>query len=98
MRFISHALCFVAGLFAALVITATPSGSATTMHTVNYPTGELQLECPLDSRGRLHGELKMYYPSSRVMSVTPYSHGYPGTRSYYDPVPDEAQARAESTD
>ena len=95
MRFISHALCFVAGLFAALVITATPSGSTPSMHRVTYPTGELQLECPLDSKGRLHGELRMYYPSGREMSVTPYSHGYPGARSYYDPVPDEAVATSD---
>lgn len=96
-RAISHLLAFAAGVVAALALTAgKPPLSPTTpnIHRAYYPTGELMIECPLDSAGQLHGEMKTYHPSGRLKSVKQMHHGALGRGLLYsDDAPDEDASR-----
>lgn len=94
MRILSHALCVIAGLIAGMVIMA-PTGSASKdppkMYQKHYLSGQVEEECPLDAKGQMHGELRAYYQSGRLRSVTDVYHGQMGKgHSYFDPRLDEA--------
>lgn len=82
----SFAVVLLAGIYCSADHFSRPGA----MHRVLWPNGNVQLECPLDSAGRLHGDLQMYHPSGRLKSVTNYVHGQIGTgESYRDDEPDE---------
>lgn len=60
-------------------------GSSKGVHRVYYPgTQNVQLECPLDYRGKLHGEMHTYHPSGRHMRTTVYVHGQVGPGVLYE--------------
>lgn len=96
MRFVSHALCVLAGLVAGMVIMAQPgtaSKDPPKMFQTHYLNGQVEQECPLDAKGQMHGELRAYYMSGRLRSVTDVVHGQMGRgQSYFDPRLDEAPA------
>lgn len=88
MRIISHALCFVAGIIATVIVTAKP-GEPPAKYQKFYLSGQLEEECPLDAKGQMHGELRTYYPSGRLRAVADVVHGQMGAgQSYFDPVLD----------
>lgn len=93
-RAISHFLAFVAGIVTAMALSSGRSPvslAAPQIHRAYYPTGELMIECPLDSSGQLHGEMKTYYPSGRLKSVNDMVHGSLGRGLLYsDERPDDA--------
>lgn len=65
-------------------------GTPAEPHRVFYPNGQLWIECPLDSAGRLHGKWMEYHPSGRLKAVFNVSRGQmDGRPSYSDPEPDD---------
>lgn len=76
-------LFVIGALLTAICVGSSQLGKPTETHRVLYPDGTLQLECPLDSSGQLHGELKMYYPSGRLKSTTDYYRGHIGRGMTY---------------
>jgi hypothetical protein len=53
------------------------------MHRVYHDNGNVSVECPLDSAGKFHGEMRTYHPSGRLQSVTDMRHGLMGTGASY---------------
>lgn len=95
MRFVSHFLAFAAGAFTVLALMSPRSplsmGPAD-VHRLYYADGSVETECPLDSQGRLHGEMKRFWPSGRLRSIVDMCHGAKGRGILYeDSEPDAAE-------
>jgi antitoxin component YwqK of YwqJK toxin-antitoxin module len=73
----------IAVVWAALLLTA-----CNTRHEVQYyPTGEVEVRAPLDERGRFNGDVKSYYKSGVLKSVSPHVAGRPeGLTKWYSPT------------
>jgi antitoxin component YwqK of YwqJK toxin-antitoxin module len=91
-----HALKMV--LAAGLLVAAglgIDAGTGKT-HRSYHDNGNLSSECPLDSQGRMNGDLRTYYPSGRLKGVVNMSHGSLGTGVIYsDERADETEIETE---
>ena len=95
MKLISHLIAFAAGAFTVFALLSPSSPVAlgpAGVHRLYHADGSIETECPLDSQGRLHGEMKRYWPSGRLRSNVHMEHGKFGWRGsiYEDSEPDEA--------